>query len=503
MNLVQMSLSAGIMIVVVTAIRALAIHRLPKKTFPALWGIVLIRLLAPFSWPSPWSVYSLVSHPDMGHTEAAPIAKILPISPPANVLTESAAEFPPLVWIWGFGVTLCAAFFIIAYCRCRREFRNSHRVENSFTAQWLKEHPSRRRIAIRQTAHVSAPLSYGIFHPVILMPAQTDWADTDRLRYVLTHEYVHIRRFDGAIKFLLTIALCVHWFNPLVWVMFFLANRDIELSCDEKVVKIFGESTKSAYALALISMEERKRTFIPLCNHFSRNAIEERIKAIMKYKKGSVLAIAAAVLLLTGFIVAFATSGATVEPTPSQTNPSGRDTSPDTLKTANSGNIIFNSVELQYYENGWPYLHDRITNQTSKTMVGEQYYMLAYDRDGQPLKLHWNLLDSSDTPAYECLAEVEMKIPSGQTCDVDGGWSLYDEEKMDGWPKIGEGGPNKVAYALYCLNQISFEDGTVWKNPAIETWLETYKGKSVQVGDLQTYYPFNHSIEDKDIDKAP
>ncbi|RAZ18687.1 peptidase M56, partial [Klebsiella oxytoca] len=70
------------------------------------------------------------------------------------------------------------------------------------------------------------PLTYGIIHPVILLPKSTDWTDTERLNYVLEHELAHIRHFDAAAKLALTAAVCVHWFNPLVWLMLSLANRD-------------------------------------------------------------------------------------------------------------------------------------------------------------------------------------------------------------------------------------------------------------------------------------
>jgi hypothetical protein len=124
----------------------------------------------------------------------------------------------------------------------------------------------------------------------------------------LAHEFVHIRRFDTVSKLALTAAVCVHWCNPLVWVMYVLANRDLELSCDESVIRLFGENTKSAYARTLIRMEERKSGLRPLCNNFSKNAIEERIVAIMKMKKTSLAAMLAAATLVVGVGTAFATS---------------------------------------------------------------------------------------------------------------------------------------------------------------------------------------------------
>ena len=118
-----------------------------------------------------------------------------------------------------------------------------------------------------------------LLRPVILVPAALDWTEHKTLHYIFAHEYVHIRRFDAAVKLLLAGALCVHWFNPLAWVMYVLANRDLELSCDERVMDALGGREKASYALTLINMEEaRSRCFSPY-NHFSKLAIEERIRS--------------------------------------------------------------------------------------------------------------------------------------------------------------------------------------------------------------------------------
>ena len=119
---------------------------------------------------------------------------------------------------------------------------------------------------------------------------------------------MHIRRFDSIKKLVLITVLCVHWSNPLVWAMYILANRDIELSCDEAVVRLFGENTKAAYARALISMEETRSGLTPLCNNFSKNAIEERITAIMKIKKRTIFSFVLAGVIVAGTATAFATS---------------------------------------------------------------------------------------------------------------------------------------------------------------------------------------------------
>ena len=97
------------------------------------------------------------------------------------------------------------------------------------------------------------------------------------------HEYVHIQRWDALWKLLFALALCIHWFNPLVWLMFVLANRDLELTCDERVIRHFGAGTKQNYAHSLIRMAEQRSKFAPLYSGFSKHVAAERIESIMKF----------------------------------------------------------------------------------------------------------------------------------------------------------------------------------------------------------------------------
>ena len=318
MNLIQMSLSGAVMILVIVVIRALAINKLPKKAFLVLWGVVMVRLMIPYSLRSAFSIYSLLEK--FASTAEAvkdiPAVQFMPIAPANNMMPTPAASagntaaalIDPWIIVWVVGALACAVFFTMAYLKCRKEFKASMPVDNEYAKHWLSEHRIYRSIEIRQSGRISAPLTYGVFRPVILMPKTVDWDDLDALKYVLTHEYVHIRRFDAVTKMALTAALCVHWFNPAVWIMYVLANRDIELSCDEAVIRQFGEHVKSAYAMTLICMEETRSSLTPLCNNFSKNAIEERIIAIMKIKKTSLVTLIVAAILVVGMATAFATS---------------------------------------------------------------------------------------------------------------------------------------------------------------------------------------------------
>ncbi len=320
MTILEMSLSASVLILAVVIIRALALHKLPKKTFLVLWGVALCRLLIPFSIPSRFSVYTVA---DLLKHKAATIDTpyIVTMAGRADTaFADTVAEIlPPLVLIWAIGTLACAVFFLVTHLRCRREYRTALPIENEFVKGWQREHPTRRKVDIRQSDKITAPLTYGIFRPVVLLPKATDWMDETRLRYILAHEFVHIRRFDTLTKLLLAAALCMHWFNPLVWVMYILFNRDIELSCDETVVRTFGETVKSAYATTLIHLEEKRSKLTPFVSNFSKNAIEERIVSIMKVKKtspaGMILALSLIIVTVTVFGTSAMASGSFAEVT--------------------------------------------------------------------------------------------------------------------------------------------------------------------------------------------
>lgn len=336
MSLVQMSLSAALMIVAIIILRALTIERFPKKTFLVLWWIALLRLLIPFSIPSVMSFYSWFDPnlPAVVEQSSAMESTFEPVLDDSSETMENSTQFEmtpipdtdieyvevkpsksfsesffdALPAIWGVGIGVIAAFFGINYWKGIREFRMSLPVENEFVNEWLSSHQLRRNITIRQYDCIHTPLTYGIFRPVILLPKESLEQSPSTLNFILTHEWVHICRFDCVTKILLTAALCIHWMNPLVWVMYLLFNRDIELSCDETVLHLLGRNRRSDYALALINMEEQKGGFASFASGFGRNAIEERIRAIMKMKKASLITILAAVVVVACVSILFATS---------------------------------------------------------------------------------------------------------------------------------------------------------------------------------------------------
>ena len=219
MNLLEMSLTGGVFILAVVVLRALALNRLPKGTFLALWAAAVARLLIPFDIPSPASVYTLAGEltpriPADLPGGTVPVFSVVPDAPAAvyaapAVPTEAGMDFPVWTAVWLAGLALCAGAFALAYFRHLREFRASLPVEEESVRRWLAGHPLRRRLSVRQSDRIAGPLTYGIFRPVILLPCSTDWSEENRLRWVLEHELVHIQRFDAAGKLVLAAAACV------------------------------------------------------------------------------------------------------------------------------------------------------------------------------------------------------------------------------------------------------------------------------------------------------
>ena len=306
MSLFQMSAAGGVLILFIVVVRALAIHRLPKTTFLVLWIIAALRLILPFSIPLPFNthigldVFSDVVQELPSRTIGYPLpGEVLPsYDAGADVPSPATGHISTFEILWLVGVLLLALYFSTSYLRSIRKFRMSIPDNTPYIREWLTTHQIIRPIQVRSSDLISSPLTYGILHPVILLPKNLDRNDQAALKYVLSHEYVHIRHFDAITKILFAAVLCIHWFNPLAWVMYVLANRDMELSCDAWVIRMMGAKNRSSYALMLIKMEERRSGMSALYSHFGKNAISERIEAIMKFKKTSILACAFALVLV-------------------------------------------------------------------------------------------------------------------------------------------------------------------------------------------------------------
>lgn len=376
--LVKMSVSGAVLIAVIVIVRALAVNRLPKKAFLWLWAAAFFCLMIPVRLPSPISVYR-----PSGQMERLAVRPGLLLSEAAGQAASEASGAAAVmashlsVWhgIWIAGAVLLAAFFLVGHLRGRRIYSASLPVEQPFAKAWLEENRIRRPVQIRYSDRIESPLTYGFLWPVLLVPADMDWADEETAAFILSHEMSHIRRFDAFTKWLLAAALCIHWFNPLVWAMYILANRDLELACDEAVIRQYGMQACPSYALALLGMEEKRNRLSPLASSFSKSALKERIEAIMKAKKLTKGSIAAALVVVAAVISIFATAGI------GSNRPAVRIENMDKEPVAEAEENSHTLKNTLYQEYGWEDRYDR-----DYPMEKEGYTQEEYDKLMKALK---------------------------------------------------------------------------------------------------------------------
>ena len=332
MNLLELTLQGGVLIGAILLLRLLGRYRLPGWTFRILWGVALVRLLVPLALPFPWNVYAGLERllsPEAAQpipSESGALVQALPVPPasdlpgrdmpsaPQEPAWSGAAQTAPMEipWpaiLWLAGAVLLAVAFVVSYRRSVAVFRTALPLTHPAINRWRQCYPVLRGVPIRRCDRIRSPLTYGLVRPVILLPKGVD-CDQEEVGYILLHEGTHIKHGDAWWKLFLAAALCVHWFNPLVWCMYVWANRDLERYCDESVVRRCGLEARSEYALTLLKWEERRSGLLPLCSNFGTPILKERVVFIMKLKKQSAAAIALALVLVTGTTVAFATSPA-------------------------------------------------------------------------------------------------------------------------------------------------------------------------------------------------
>ena len=332
MNLLELTLQGGVLIGAILLLRLLGRYRLPGWTFRILWGVALARLLIPVALPFPWNIYAGLEHlagfgqtaqtapsvqtpaeiPAPSQGGGIPEVPALPMEPgqiPVPEAAPAAVEIPWLTILYLAGAAVLALLFLVSYRRGVRVFRTALPLKHPAVNRWRRQIPALRGVPIRRCDRIRSPLTYGLIRPVVLLPKGVD-CDQEEVGYILLHEGTHIRHGDAWWKLFLAAALCVHWFNPLVWCMYVWANRDLERCCDESVVRRCGLEARSEYALTLLKWEERRGGLLPLCSNLGTPILKERVIFIMKLKKQSAAALALAAVLVLGTTAAFATSPA-------------------------------------------------------------------------------------------------------------------------------------------------------------------------------------------------
>ena len=308
-QVLNMSMTASVMIVLVILAR-LALKRAPKIYSYVLWSVVLVRLLCPVSLPSPVSLLGMLDAPvaeNVGLTTS--VAYIQPetafrmglpseqaesqVQPEAEVSepletnkvdrkdTISLPDVLAVVWLTG---AVCLYLLCVGnYLRFRRKLRCAWKLDSN----------------VYLLDHIDTAFAAGFFSPKIYLPSDLP---KDQTAYIVAHERCHIRRLDPLTRLLAFTAVCLHWFNPLVWLAFVLSGKDMEMSCDEAVIRQLGPGIRSAYSQSLLNLAAGSHLFPGAPLAFGEGDTGSRIRNLAAWRKprigGSILCLVLSLAIL-------------------------------------------------------------------------------------------------------------------------------------------------------------------------------------------------------------
>ena len=304
LKIINMSISASWLVLAVLLLR-LVFKKAPKWVNVLLWGIVAVRLVFPFSIESALSLIPSVEtiSPSimMDQTPAVQTgvpainSVINPVIGSSLAPAPGASANPLQIWIpvlsviWIVGVAVLLLYAAVSYWRLRHKVRE---------AVILREN-------IYQSESIASPFVLGIMRPKIYLPYNMDGQD---LNHVVAHEQAHIRRRDHWWKPLGFLLLTIHWFNPLMWLAYVLLCRDIELACDEKVIKELGNEQRADYTQALVACSVNRRMIAACPLAFGEVGVKDRVKSVMNYKKPAFWIVLLAVIACIVVAVCFLTN---------------------------------------------------------------------------------------------------------------------------------------------------------------------------------------------------
>ncbi len=308
LHLFNVSISASLLAAAIVVFR-LVFKKAPKWLMTCLWALVAIRLILPFSVES---ALSLIPSREVIPTE---IMSVDPTKTPntafgfiqnptysgfvystVTVDNVNSFQFDLTVasYIWAVGVVLLLAYALVSYLRLRHTVKVSMPYKDNV---WLCD-------------SVKSPFILGVIRPRIYLPSDMD---EDTARLVLRHERAHLKRRDHLWKPLGFVLLCVYWFNPVLWISYVLLCRDIELACDERVIRDMEIGDKKAYSEALLSCSASHRMISACPVAFGEVGVKKRIKSILDYKKPAFWVMVVAVIVSVVLALCFMTDPKSTE----------------------------------------------------------------------------------------------------------------------------------------------------------------------------------------------
>ncbi len=444
----NMSITAGWLVLAVILVR-LTLTRVPKALRVVLWALVGVRLILPVSFESMLSLIpSAETVPqDILYTEEPMIqsgisalnetinpilvTKLAPTvgesASPMQILTGIAAN------IWVVGLLLMVLYAAISYLRVGRKVREATPLAEN----------------IRLCDHISTPFILGVIRPRIYLPSTMDERDRE---YVVAHEKAHLKRRDHWWKPLGFLILTVYWFNPILWVAYVLFCRDIELACDEKVIREIGVERKKPYSDALINCSAPRRMITACPLAFGEVGVETRIKSVLNYKKpgfwiiviGAIACVAVAVCFLSdppgtsGEQAGIEGSDGPVEIPEGLAKYEFKDSVdplPPTIRLNIDGRGKSFSFTYSVFSSYWPVGNYEVENDllTLRTGDGRCTYVFKIEKD----KLIFDASRSSQIPEYRYSGdsyETDCPVPDGAVFELV--TLPEDDEVVEGPPVL-------------------------------------------------------------------
>lgn len=302
LSVLNMGLTGSYVIAAIMLARLL-LKKAPKIVSYALWAVAGFRLIFPFSFESVFSLIPFNSAPIPVDIAMQPIprvdsgipmvdnavSQVLPTVPPAASVNPLQICITVGSYLWLVGIAVMLIYSIISIILLKRRLNGAMLIKSN----------------IYEADNLKTPFVLGLFRTFIYIPKGLS---EEEKQYILRHEQTHIRRRDHMVKFFAYFILCLHWYNPLVWAAFLLMVTDMEMSCDERVLKELGGDIKKAYSTSLLSLATGQRLINSSPLAFGEGNIKRRIKNVLNFKKPAAWGITAAIIFVVVLSLGFATN---------------------------------------------------------------------------------------------------------------------------------------------------------------------------------------------------
>ena len=498
--ILNMSMTGSIVILLVMLAR-LILKRSPKIFSYALWAVVLFRLLCPVAFTAPVSVLNALEPKVQEASESTSVIYFIPAEVNQNpeftfVPAENQSGTEPVqveesahtrldlitvasyVWLAGTGIMI--AYSIIQYIRLRGKLVGAIVYRgNVFRADYI-----------------DTPFVMGILNPKIYLPSDVP---TNERKYIIAHERHHISRCDHIIKLLAYSALCIHWFNPLVWAAFILAGKDMEMSCDEAVIREMGSQIRADYSASLLRLATHKKIIAGMPLAFGEGDTKGRVMNMAKWKKPKLWVSLTCLLLCATILVACAvnpkTAGSSVgtngtEITGKVTTSNGlnirEEPSPTSATVGNySDGTIITILEIK---DGW-----------GRTDLGWVSLNYITTMDGTPMVGIGQIEPSTATDIENKVKELNIREKPDSLSAVVGaypnGTIITILETKDGWGKTDQG--------WVYMDYVATVDGNTVVDtndfqPAVDGFVIMTDTELVQYGTLKMLLPSGFAAKNED-----